>query len=192
MIVDKHPILLILVNSRVEPFTFCTYKLDSLLHFFPYNAESLSSNVLFSFQYIFMFLLNISFLKLIVHEVPISKSFLNFPSNRPFHRGSFFAFGSLVAPTYSKTYPTVAYIVLFSSVIFRISVFLSTQLALLTARFTFAFGIPRNDFNCSLSFLYTNIMSCSNILFLSPYKTVPCFSASLVATSHSLLSMCRS
>ena len=63
LIVDKHPILLILVNSRVEVFNFFTHSLDSLLHFFPYNVELFSLNVVFSFQPIIMFLLNISFLK---------------------------------------------------------------------------------------------------------------------------------
>ena len=63
LIVDKHPVLLILVNSRVEPFNFCTHNLDSSLHSFPYNVESLSLNILSSFQSIIMFILNISFLK---------------------------------------------------------------------------------------------------------------------------------
>ena len=62
LIVEKI-ILLILVNSRVELFNFCTHSLDLLLHFFPYNIESLSSNIVFSFQPISMFLSNSSFLK---------------------------------------------------------------------------------------------------------------------------------
>ena len=41
LIVDKNPFLLILVNSRVEPFSFCTNSLDSLLLFFPYKILSL-------------------------------------------------------------------------------------------------------------------------------------------------------
>ena len=53
----KHLILLVLVNSRVEPFNFCTHSLD----FFSYNVESLSSNVVFSFEPVFMILLNIFF-----------------------------------------------------------------------------------------------------------------------------------
>ena len=63
LIADKHPILLVMVNSRVEPFNFSTHSLDSLLHFFPYNVESLSSNIASSFQPIFMFLLNIFLLE---------------------------------------------------------------------------------------------------------------------------------
>ena len=110
----------------------------------------------------------------------------NFPSNRLFRIGSFFVFGSLLALTNSVTYAAAAYVVLFSSVRFRISLFLSTQLTLLTAHFTFAFGIPCNDFNCSFSSLYTNIMSCSNISFSSHYNTVPWFSASLL-----LLHLCH-
>ena len=87
-------------------------------------------------------------------------SSFNFPSNRLFHQGSFFVFGSLLAPTNSVTYAAAACIVLFRSVRFQISVFLSTQLTLFTAHFTFAFGIPRNDINCCFFFLYTNTMSC--------------------------------
>ena len=52
----------------------------------------------------------------------------NFPSNRLFHQGSFFVFGSLLAPTNSVTYAAAACIVLFSSVRFWISIFLSTQM----------------------------------------------------------------
>ena len=61
--VEKRPILLILNNLRVRPFKFCTHRLYSLLNFFTYNIESLSLNVLFSFQPGCMFLLNIFFLK---------------------------------------------------------------------------------------------------------------------------------
>ena len=55
-----------------------------------------------------------------------------------------------------------------SSVRFRISIFLSTQLTLFTAHVTFAFGVPCNDFNCS----FLSKMSCSNISFSSPDSTI--------------------
>ena len=98
------------------------------------------------------------------------KSSFNFSSNLLFHQGSFFVFGCLLAPTNSETYAAASCIVLFSSLRPQISIFLSTQLTLFTAHFIFAFRIPRNNFNCSLS--------CSNISFSSPCKIVPCFSAS--------------
>ena len=54
-------------------------------------------------------------------------SSFSFSSNRLFHQVSFFVFGSSLAPTNSVTYAAAAYIVLFSSVRFRVSIFLSTQ-----------------------------------------------------------------
>ena len=114
-------------------------------------------------------------------------SSFNFPFNCLSHQCSFFPFGSLSAPKNSETYAAAAYTVLFNSVRFRISIFLSTQMTLFTAHFTFALRIPRNDFNCSFSFLY--IWCCSNISFLSSCKTAPCYSTMLQCqsspTSHS-------
>ena len=117
-------------------------------------------------------------------------SSFNLPSNLLFHQGSFFVFESLLVQTNSGIYSAAAYIVLLSSVRFQISIFLSTQLTLFIAHFSFAFGIPRNDY--SFSFLYTNIVSCSNISFSSSCKTLPCFSASLGTTSHLSLLLYRS
>ena len=119
-------------------------------------------------------------------------SFFHFSSNHVFHHGSFIVFGSLLAPANSETYAAAACIVLFSSVRFRISVFLSTQQNLFTAHITFDFETPRNDFRCYFSFLCTSIMSCSNISSPSSCKTPPCSSTSLVTTSYSLLSLYRS
>ena len=121
-IVDKYPIRLILVNSSAEQLNFFTHGLDSLLHFFPCNVEPLSSNNLLSSLSLCFFLIFLFSSKLFTK----SKSRLcsiTFPSNRLFHQGSFFVFGSLLAPTDSVTYAAAAYIVLFSSVRFQISIF---------------------------------------------------------------------
>ena len=99
---DKRPLLLISVNSIVEPFTFCTHSLYLLLHLFSYNAESLSSNVVFYFEPLCFFLIFLFSSKMF----PKSKSqlsFFHFLSNHFFHRGSFSVFGRLLAPTIYST-----------------------------------------------------------------------------------------
>ena len=152
-------ILLILINSRVKSFNFCTHSNYLLLHFFTYNVESLSSNIVFAFQPIFTFLLNVSFLLFSSKMFKKSKSRLssyNFLSNRLFQQGSFFVFGSLLAPNNSEAYAAAPCIVLFSSVRFWISIFLMTEFIFFTAHFTFALGIPHNVFNCSC-FCYIKI-----------------------------------
>ena len=120
------------------------------------------------FEYCIFFLLSSCFFLIFLFSIKLftkSKSWLssfNFSSNRLFHQVSFFVFGSSLAPTNSVTYAAAAYIVLFSSVRFPVSIFFSTQFTLFTAHFIFAFGIPRNDLNCCFSFLYTKTMSWSN------------------------------
>ena len=137
--VGKHPVLLILVNPRVEPFNFCTCSLDLLLQFF--------------LTILSLFLWN-------AHKVQIS---FNYPSNRIIHQGSFFCLGMFASSNrFKNKCCTSIYSIVQLSKISNI-IFLSTQLTLLKAHFTFALGIPRNDFNCPFSFLYTNVMRCSNV-----------------------------
>ena len=109
----------------------------------------------------FLFSLSLCFFPIVLFSSKIfvkSKSSLssfNFPSDRLLYQGSFFVFGSLLAPTNSETYAAPANIILFSWVRFQISVLISIHLTLFTAHLTFALGIPHNGFNCSYSFFYT-------------------------------------
>ena len=80
LIIDKHLILLIMVNSRVGWFNSCTHSLDLRLHFFLYNIESISSNIVCSFQPIFMFLLNFFFSSKTCLKSKSRLSFFNLPS----------------------------------------------------------------------------------------------------------------
>ena len=135
---------MILVDSRAETFNFCTHSLDSLL-----KMLSLFLWILYLLSSLSLFL----FSSKLFTKSKFWVSSFNFPSNRLFHQGFFFVFGSLLALTSSVTYAAAAYIVMLNSVRFRISIFLSTLLTLFTEHFTFAFGIPCNDFNWSFSYI---------------------------------------
>ena len=100
---------------------------------------------------LFFFLIFLFSSKLFTKSESRPSSF-KLPCNRLIHQGSIFVFGILLAPTNSETYAAAAYIVLFNLVRFRISIFLSTEMTLFTPHFTFAFRIPRNDFNCSFRY----------------------------------------
>ena len=136
LIVAKKPILSILVNTRVELFSFCN----------PIRCFISSLTMLSLFLRILYFpsSLSLCFFSMLLFSNRLfkeSKSLLssfNFPSNHLFRQSSFYAFGSLLALTNSETSAAAAHIVLFSSVRFRILIFLSTQLTLFTAQFTFA------------------------------------------------------
>ena len=107
-----------------------------------------------------------------------SKSWLNsfsFRSNHLFHQGSFFVFGSLLPQTNSELYAATIYIDLLQLSKTSNINFLKPAIDIVRSILHFALGIP------------CNIMSCSNISFSCFSKMVPCFSASLVTTSHSSL-----
>ena len=142
LIVDKHAILLILVNSRVETFSFCTNSLDWLLLFFPYQILSFFFRMLcfLSSLSVCFFLILLFSSKMCTKSKSRISSF-NYPSNHLFHQSSLFVFGNLLALTNSEKHAAAVYIVLLSSVRFRTSIVLSNQSTLFIAHFMFALEI---------------------------------------------------
>ena len=139
LVVDKHPVLLILPYLRLTPFNFCTYS-----HGFMLRSPLVMSSLIFRVLYFFTslslrFFQKFPFSSKMVTKPKSRMNSYNFACNRLFNQDSIYVFGILLAPTNSKT---------FAAAILNLNS-LKHTIDLVHSTLHFCFRNLCNVFNCS-------------------------------------------